>query len=154
MDENRTSGIGAGTPALPDMSAKVNLVKDPKQQKGNVLGYASVELGGCFAVTGIKIVEGKDGPFAAMPSQIGRDKKYHDICFPTTAEMRVAVNDIVMDAYRGALEQQAALAAQAMEQLAERSAKPSVRDALRSAARESAERPAQAPTRTIDHGAR
>lgn len=154
MNENRTPDSGAPAPMLPNMSAKVNLAKAPKQEKGSILGYASVDLGGCFAVTGIKIVEGKEGPFVAMPSQIGRDKKFHDICFPTTAAMREAVNAVIMDAYRDVLEQQATLAAQAVERLSERSAKPSLRGALKEAAKESAERAAQAPNRAVDHGAR
>lgn len=154
MDENRIPDSGAPTPMLPNMSAKVNLAKAPKQEKGSILAYASVDLGGCFAVTGIKIVEGKEGPFVAMPSQMGRDKKFHDICFPTTPEMREAVNAVVMDAYRDVLEQQATLAAQAVERLSERSAKPSLRGALKDAAKESAERPAPAPARAVDHGAR
>ena len=139
---------------LPNMSAKVNLNKGSRQEKGSILAYANVDLGGYFAVTGIKIVEGKEGPFVAMPSQMGRDKKYHDICFPTTAEMREAVNTIVMDAYRDVLEQQATLAAQAVERLSERSAKPSLRGALKDAGRESAAYHAPAPARTADYGAR
>ena len=127
-----------------DVSAKVYPTKDPKLEKGSILAYASVDLGGCFAVNGIKIVEGKDGPFVSMPSQKGRDGKFRDICFPTTK-----------DAYQNLLEQQADLAAQAVQRLAERSAKPSLHGALKDAIRESAEqRPAPAPARTADHGAR
>ena len=155
MDENKTQGTSTGTPTLPNMSATVYPTKDPKQEKGSILAYAKVDLGGCFAVSGIKIVEGKEGPFAAMPSQKQKDGKFHDICFPTTKEMREAVNTVVMDAYRDVLEQQADLAAQAVQRLAERSAKPSLHGALKDAIRESAEqRPAPAPARTADHGAR
>ncbi len=154
MDENKTPDAGTGTPTLPNMSAKVYPTKDPKQEKGSILAFANVDLGGCFAVNGIKIVEGKEGPFVSMPSQKGRDGKFHDICFPTTAEMREAINAVVMDAYQGVLEQQAALATQAVQRLAERSAKPSLRGALNDAIRESAARPAPAPARTADHGAR
>ena len=58
-----------------DVSAKIYPTKDPKQEKGSVLAFASADIGGCFAVTGIKIVEGKEGPFVAMPSQFGKDKQ-------------------------------------------------------------------------------
>lgn len=155
MNENRDPGTGAPAPMLPNMSAKVYPTKDPKQEKGSVLAYASVDLGGCFAVTGIKIVEGKDGPFIAMPQRLGKDRQHRDICFPTTAAMREALNTIVMDAYRGELEQQAVRAAQAVERLTERSAaKPSVRDALQNAAKEAAAQPAPAVSRSMNQGAR
>ena len=138
-----------------DVSAKIFPAKDPKQEKGSVLAYASVDIGGCFAVTGIKIVEGKDGPFVAMPSQFGKDKQHHDICFPTTSAMREALNTVVMDAYLVVLEQQAVRAAQAVERLSERTAaKPSLRGALQSALREVASRPPQEGQRTAEQGAR
>ena len=137
-----------------DVSAKVYPVKDPKQEKGSTLAFASADIGGCFAVTGIKIVEGKDGPFVAMPSQFGRDKQHHDICFPTTSAMREALNTVVMDAYRGVLEQQATRAAQAVERLSERSAKPSLRGALQNAMKDVASRPPQEGQRAMEQGAR
>lgn len=137
-----------------DVSAKVYPTKDPKQEKGSVLAFASADIGGCFAVTGIRIVEGKEGPFVAMPSQFGKDKQHHDICFPTTSAMREALNTVVMDAYRDVLEQQAARAAQAVERLSERSAKPSLRGALQNAMKDVATRPPQEGQRTMEQGAR
>lgn len=85
MNESMTQNTQEQVSLLPNMSARVYPVNDPKQEKGCVLANASVDLGGCFAVTGIKIVEGKDGPFVVMPQRMGRDKKYRDVCFPTTA---------------------------------------------------------------------
>ena len=137
-----------------DVSAKVYPTKEPKQEKGSILAFASADIGGCFAVTGIKIVEGKDGPFVAMPSQFGRDKQHHDICFPTTSAMREALNTVVMDAYRGVLEQQATRAAQAVERRSERSAKPSLRGALQNAMKDVASRPPQEGQRAMEQGAR
>ncbi len=138
-----------------DVTARVFPTKDPKQEKGSILAFASADIGGCFAVTGIKIVEGKDGPFVAMPNQMGRDKQRRDICFPTTSAMREALNTVVMDAYRDVLEQQATRAAQAVERLSERSAaKPSLRGALHSAMKDVAARPTQEGQRTAEQGAR
>ena len=137
-----------------DVSAKVYPTKEPKQEKGSILAFASADIGGCFAVTGIRIVEGKEGPFVAMPSQFGKDKQHHDICFPTTSAMREALNTVVMDAYRDVLEQQAARAAQAVERLSERSAKPSLRGALQNAMKDVATRPPQEGQRTMEQGAR
>ena len=138
-----------------DVSAKVYPTKDPKQEKGSVLAFASADIGGCFAVTGIRIVEGKEGPFVAMPSQFGKDKQHHDICFPTTSAMREALNTVVMDAYRDVLEQQAARAAQAVERLSERTAaKPSLRGALQNAIKDVAARPPQEGQRTVEQGER
>ena len=138
-----------------DVNVRVFPTKDPKMEKGSILAFASAEIGGCFAVNGIKVVEGKDGPFVAMPNQMGRDKQHHDICFPVTSAMREALNTAVMDGYRDVLEQQAVRAAQAAERLSERiAAKPSLRGALHSAMKDAAARPQPEAQRTLNQGAR
>ncbi len=83
------------------------------------------------------------------------DERRAYVCFPTTAAMREAINTVVMDAYRGELEQQAVRAAQAVERLSGRNVeKPSVRQALQDAAREAAARSSPAADRTMDQRAR
>ena len=109
----------------------------PLQEKGgNLLAFASATIGGCFAVNGIRIMDSEKGKFVAMPSSKGKDGKYHDICCPTTAEMRQAINKAVLGEYQKTIE------------------KPSLRGALQNAAKEAAARPAPNMPRTADKGAR
>ncbi len=69
-----------------------------------VLADASVNLNGCFAIRGVKVVEGSSGPFVSMPGYKTRDG-YKDICFPITKEFRQQLHQTVLDAYQQALEQ-------------------------------------------------
>ena len=70
---------------------------------GNCRAHASVNINGCFAVRGIKIVEGgKDGLFMSMPSRKTQDG-YKDICFPVTEEFRNELKQAVLGAYGEAL---------------------------------------------------
>lgn len=108
----------------------------PLQEKGNLLAFASATIGGCFAVNGIRVMDSEKGKFVAMPSNKGSDGKYHDICCPTTAEMRKAINTAVLGEYQKAVE------------------KPSLRGALQNAAKEAAARPAPDAQRKADKGAR
>ena len=71
---------------------------------GSVLANASITLNGCFAVRGIKVINGENGPFVSMPSYKGRDG-YKDICFPCTKEFHQQFNDTVVAAYRQELSQ-------------------------------------------------
>ena len=87
MNENKTNTI--------DMTVKVF----PVQNSKNLLATASVTLGGCFAVHGIQIRDGKNGTFVAMPQRKDAKGEYHDICFPTTAEMRQAIQAAVLGEY-------------------------------------------------------
>jgi stage V sporulation protein G len=62
--------------------------RNPHGVQGGIRAYASATIAGCFAVRGIKIVEGgKDGLFMSMPSRKTQDG-YKDICFPVTEEFR------------------------------------------------------------------
>ena len=65
----------------------------------SLLATASVTLGGCFAVCGIQVREGKNGVFVSMPQRKDASGRYHDVCFPTTAEMRNAINAAVLGEY-------------------------------------------------------
>ena len=123
---------GSLPPATPPVGVKIYPAKD----KGKLLAFASVSLGGVFAVNNVRIYDSDKGPFVAMPSQKGQDGKYYDICCPTTKEMREALNSAVLGAYQKEME------------------RPSVRGALKEAAKESAARPAPDTQRTADKGAR
>ncbi len=71
---------------------------------GAIKAYASVNLNGEFAITGVKIMEGSKGTFVAMPSYKSNGE-YKDVCFPITKEARAEFNDAVIDAYEQALTQ-------------------------------------------------
>ena len=70
---------------------------------GNVKAIASANLDDCFAVKNIRVIEGKNGLFVSMPSYKGADGEYHDLCFPTTPEMRKQLNNAVEEAYKQAI---------------------------------------------------
>ena len=83
---------------------KITRIKD---ESSNLLGYADVSLGGAFAIKGIKIMNGSNGPFVSMPNYKALkdgQEEFHDICFPTTAEFREEFNNAVMDAFNKSLD--------------------------------------------------
>ncbi|NCE65685.1 hypothetical protein D1159_14145 [Pseudoflavonifractor sp. 524-17] len=124
MEEHKASGAPGA--AIPSVSVKIYPVE--RKAGSKLLAFASASLGGVFAVNNIRIYDTEKGPFAAMPSSKGKDGNYHDICCPTTKEMREALHGAVLGAYHKAMEQE----------------RPSVRGAIKDAAKEPAERPAQA----------
>lgn len=138
MSENKLPDPGTEALAVPGVDVKIYLPKDPEKDHGKLLGFASVNLGGVFAVNGIRIYETEKGPYVAMPSTKGQDGKYHDMCCPTTKEMRQALNTAVLGAYEKTVEQE----------------RPSVRGAIKEAAKEAAARPAPDTHRTADKGER
>lgn len=78
----------------------------PKENKGNMKASAILSLGqNDFVITNIKVLEGKNGLFIAMPSvkENGLDEngndKYHEIAFPITKEFREELTNAVIKAY-------------------------------------------------------
>ena len=68
------------------------------EPKGNILGSATIALDtpiGNLAVRDIRIVNGQNGPFVAMPQAKDKDGNYKDLVFPTTKEGRAQLNTSV-----------------------------------------------------------
>ena len=66
---------------------------------------ASLNINGCFAVRGVKLMEGSNGLFVSMPGQINSKGEIKDICFPYTREARAELESAVVTAYQQALTQ-------------------------------------------------
>lgn len=73
--------------------------------QGNILAHASVTINGCFAIRGIRIAEGSNGPFVSMPSYKNSKGEYRDICFPCTADARAELYTTILDKYQQAMDQ-------------------------------------------------
>ncbi|WP_319633322.1 SpoVG family protein [Sinanaerobacter chloroacetimidivorans] len=83
---------------MPTLDIRITSMYPPGQQ-GGTRAYASATIDGCFAVRGIKIVEGgRDGLFVSMPSRKTQDG-YKDVCFPVTAEFREQLHGAVLDGH-------------------------------------------------------
>lgn len=68
------------------------------ENAGNVKALANVVINGEIAVNGVKVVEGKDGLFVAMPSKkIGGE--YVDVAHTITSEASKQLNDAVVSTY-------------------------------------------------------
>lgn len=87
---------------MPNLDIRITSMYPPGTQ-GSTRAYASATIDGCFAVRGIKVVEGgRDGLFVSMPSRKAQDS-YKEVCFPVTAEFREQLHSAVLDAYQQSL---------------------------------------------------
>lgn len=91
---------------IPEKTMSIETRIFPVQNHGKLLARATVTLGGCFAITGLQILEGKeDQPFVSMPSRkVGEE--YKDICFPCTKEFRKEFCDTVLAAFEQTMAEQ------------------------------------------------
>ena len=127
-----------------DMSVKVYPAQDNSK---NLLATATVTLGGCFAIRGLRILDSEKGAFVSMPQRKTAQGEYKDICFPTTAEMRKELHSAVLGEYQRTMEQSYSRAEKAMEK------RESVLDTLSQKAAE-VKPPAPGKAKAADKGER
>ena len=60
---------------------------------------ASITIDDCFVVHDIKIIEGNEGHFIAMPSRKTADGQYKDIAHPIKTEIREELIKIILEAF-------------------------------------------------------
>jgi stage V sporulation protein G len=60
---------------------------------------ASVTFDNDFVVHDIKIIEGQNGMFIAMPSRKTPDGEYRDIAHPINSDMRARLQDMILQQY-------------------------------------------------------
>lgn len=67
--------------------------------EGNLKAIVSITIDSCLAVHEIKIVQGNDRLFAAMPSRKDENGIYRDIIHPIDPETRDEFDKIILSAY-------------------------------------------------------
>lgn len=64
-----------------------------------IKGVASIVLDDEFIISGIKIIDGNNGLFVAMPNKKNEDGTYSDIAHPINKETREIIQNLVLEAY-------------------------------------------------------
>ncbi|MDF2676667.1 MAG: SpoVG family protein [Bacillota bacterium] len=82
--------------------------------EGKMKAIVSVTFEDCFVVHDIKIIEGQNGLFIAMPSRKMPDGEFKDIAHPINSETRNLVAEAVFKAYELKLEEDGEEVAEAL----------------------------------------
>ena len=73
---------------------------------GKMKAIVSITFDDEFVVHDIKVIEGQNGLYIAMPSRRMGDGDFRDIAHPLISETRNKIKDAVLDAYEKALAEQ------------------------------------------------
>lgn len=79
-------------------------VRKIEKEGSRMKGIASVLLDDSFAVHDIRVIEGDNGLFIAMPSRKTATGGYRDIAHPINPEVRSMFEEAIIDAYHNAEE--------------------------------------------------
>lgn len=77
-------------------------VRKIEKESSRMKGIASVLIDDSFAVHDIRIIEGDNGLFIAMPSRKTATGGYRDIAHPINPEIRTMFEEAIFDAYNNA----------------------------------------------------
>lgn len=86
------------TTNIPTIQARIDHITGYEKVKA----FASANIGGAFAIHGLRVVDGEKGLFVAMPStsyQKEGKTEYQETFHPVSGEARKALNDAVLEAY-------------------------------------------------------
>lgn len=78
-------------------------IKITEKENSRMKGIATILLDDCFAVHDIRIIEGNEGLFIAMPSRKTPTGTYRDIVHPVNAETRKLFENTIIEEYKKAL---------------------------------------------------
>ncbi|MBE5756869.1 MAG: septation regulator SpoVG [Clostridiales bacterium] len=75
-------------------------VRMVKKSDSKLKAVASITIDDCFAIHDIKVIEGSEGYFIAMPSRKTNDGEYKDIAHPIKTSTREEIIKLILDAFK------------------------------------------------------
>lgn len=67
--------------------------------EGKLKAYVTVTFDDCFVVHNVKIIEGDNGAFIAMPSRKTKNGEYKDVAHPINTDFRNMLQDKIIDTF-------------------------------------------------------
>ncbi len=69
---------------------------------GKLKAYVTVTFDNEFVVHNVKVIEGKNGAFIAMPSRKTKSGEYKDVAHPINSDFRGALQERILEEYQKA----------------------------------------------------
>ena len=91
--------MGNTDPVYTGTPIEITEVRVTLKSQGRLRALCSVTFAGVFVARGIKVIEGPDRFFLAMPSRRESDGKFRDICHPIDTPFRCWLERQVVEAY-------------------------------------------------------
>jgi stage V sporulation protein G len=65
----------------------------------SIKAFCDIQIDNDYIVKGFKVVEGKEGMFVGMPSEVGKSGKWFSTFHPLSDDVRNRIEQAVMTAY-------------------------------------------------------
>ena len=77
-------------------------VRKVEKEDSNLRAFVNITIDNALAVKDLRIIDGNNGLFVAMPSRKNKDGEYRDIVHPINQEVRDMMEDAIIKAYNEA----------------------------------------------------
>ena len=77
-----------------------------KKEDSKLKAIASVTIDNCFVIHDIKVIDGNEDFFIAMPSRKTSDGDYKDIAHPINTETRELMRKVILEAFDNELKKE------------------------------------------------
>ena len=98
---------------------KITDVKVSIRESNQLKAFVNIVIDDAFIIRNIKVIEGENGLFVAMPSRRVSTGEYRDIAHPINTETRNMIEQIIIEKYKEVL-QEALSAAKASDNSADK----------------------------------
>ena len=68
-------------------------------KEGKMKAVVSITIDNEFVIHDIKVIEGENGLFIAMPSRKSSDGEYRDIAHPINSDTRKKIQELILEKY-------------------------------------------------------
>ncbi|WP_311695065.1 septation regulator SpoVG [Sneathia sanguinegens] len=77
---------------------RIRIVKGTENEL-KLKAYADITFDDCFVVHGLKLIDGQNGLFVAMPSKKLSNNEFKDIVHPIQPEFRAQITEVILKKY-------------------------------------------------------
>ncbi len=81
------------------MALEITEVRISLRDDDKLKAFASMTFNDAFVIRGLKIIEGKNGMFVAMPSRKRPDGQHQDLAHPINDQTRKYLTQMVLEEY-------------------------------------------------------
>ncbi len=71
----------------------------PMRSEGNLKAFCSVVFDDVFIVHSVKVIQGKENLFVAMPSQETKNGEFRDTAHPIDNDFRLKMEEVILQRY-------------------------------------------------------
>src|SRR6267143_3221638 len=99
MDPRTSTARGPELEGGDGMTLEITEVRISLRDDDKLKAFASMTFNDAFVIRGLKIIEGTNGMFVAMPSRKRPDGTYQDVAHPINNETRKFIEDRILMEY-------------------------------------------------------